>query len=398
MATNPEQVVSQALESSEKLIWSGQPDVETMAKTMGRRHQRWNWRVPLAAAILIGGALYIAPQALRMFQDRFGAAWVLVVLSPLALALIINYLRSGRSRRYARSLAYGITDKRLLILEDGKVTLAFRPSQVKWAERRDRAGAPGLSDLIWEEHRLSSTGRSGGTNDPVQLEAARIGFKAQPNGEELLQRIESWRQGHLDATAREARDFVESRQENQGKPRPTGGRRIKSPALGFSIEAPEAWQVEVRRKKLIFGKTGVDWTENKWSSPDDSPDWNVVRLKNDVDSLVELQVHETPPINTLEQMANPKLPKAILKSMQLADQEPEFAVNGLRGFYLTRLLQGKGESGMALGETSDLAQWYQRQHVLHDGQRQYYVLSMWPKESPEQGEICEAIVSTLQAS
>jgi hypothetical protein len=127
----------------------------------------------------------------------------------------------------------------------------------------------------------------------------------------------------------------------------------------------------VRRKKLIFGKTGVDKTKNKWSTPDNSSDWNVVRLKNAVDSTVELQVNETPPLKTLAKMANPKLPKAILKNMQLADQEPEFAVNGLRGFYLTRLLQGKGESDMVVGLTSDLTEWYQCQHVLHDGKKEY---------------------------
>jgi len=33
----------------------------------------------------------------------------------------------------------------------------------------------------------------------------------QPNGEDLLQRIESWRRGHLDEAAHEAKDFVESR-------------------------------------------------------------------------------------------------------------------------------------------------------------------------------------------
>ena len=397
MTNHPEQILLQVLDPDEQLLWSGAPDVETMTKTMGGGKRRRHWTAPFAIAVLLAVALYIAPQALGMFQDRFGAAWVLVPLSVLAIWSLGNLFYSNISKRYARSLAYGITDKRLLILKSGKVELEFPPARVKWVERRDRVGAPGLSDVIWEEHPVRRSGDSRTTN-PVTIESAKIGFKAQPNGEELVQRIESWRQGHQEETAREALQFVESRREAGRTKSDSGGRRIKNPVFGFSIEAPEEWDTEVRRKKLVFGKTGVDWTENKWSTPEASSDWNVLRLKNAVDSTVEIQVHETEPFNTLEAMVSPKLPKSILKNMELVDQESEFAVNGLEGFYLTRLLQGKGESEMVLGQTSDLTEWYQRQHVLHDGDRQYYILAMWPKEAPDQGEICETIVSTLNAS
>ena len=397
MITSPEQVVSQVLEPDERLIWSGTPDVEVMTKTMGGRKRRLHWTALIAVVVLIAGLMYTAPQTSGMLQSPLGSTWIIGAGLALATLLLGRLYYSTISKRYARSLVYGITDQRLLILENGKLELEFSPARVKWVERRERFGAPGLSDLIWEEHLVHRSGTSRITN-PVQIESAKIGFKAQPGGEDLLQRIESWRQGHLEETVREAGDFVESRQETGRKKSATGGKRIKSPVLGFSIEAPEEWKAEVRRKKLEFGKTGVDWTANKWSTPEKSTDWNVIRLKNAVDTTVEVQVHETEPFNTLEAMANPRLPKSILKNMQLVDQEPEFALNGLEGFYLTRLLQGKGESEMVVGQTSNLAEWYQRQHVLHDGQRQYYILSMWPKEAPEQGEICQTIVSTLQAS
>ena len=39
-----------------------------------------------------------------------------------------------------------------------------------------------------------------------------------------------------------------------------------------------------------------------------------------------------------------------------------------------------------------------RFHVFHDGQRQFYVESTWPKDAPAEGELCEAIVTTLEGS
>lgn len=310
---------------------------------------------------------------------------------------------NGRERDYVESLAYGITSQRLLILRDGVIEEEFTVSEVH-PKLHKRKNAPGFSDIIWGGWRWGEgTGTSGRNLSPFEIELNRVGFKALPDADIALQKIASWREAHVSDHAEKGQAFINSREQPASSERPAAcgetqseqrkdiGREISNPTLGFSIECPKEWTVKVRKRRLAFGKWGIE-REAVWSDEDALAKWNVVRLKSSLGTIVEVQVHKTQPINTFEKLVNSNI--GVAGVLELVDKNPQFTVNGLEGFYVTR--QTGGDSAAIFGKKINVPVMLTRLHVFHDGQRQFYVESTWSRDAPAEGLLCEAIVSTLQ--
>jgi hypothetical protein len=384
-----ESQIADVLEPGERLLWSGAPDQRAMVRGSTASNQ-------LVAGLAIPA---VAAAAAAVLRDTLVAAWaqaplaVLIPSSFIAFFAGLSLLRWRRFRRYAASLAYGLTDRRLLILRNGAVDRETSPGEVKHVERQDRRRAPGFSDLIWERLPPPSSSSGGAVRnlDPVRRERLEVGLKALANGEEVLERIRAWRRGHEENAAEQARSFVESAGSSGGTAT-AAGRTVRHPALGFRLGIPDGWSVQVRRRRLAFGQTGIE-KRQPWSRLEEATDWNVLRVANALDATVEVQVHEIEPQTTHDDVVGSRA--ARLLAIEPVASERHVEINGIPGFSVTRRLGP--ETGGPLGANRSSVAWLQREWVLHDGRRQLYVTATWPESSPGQGTVCEAVVSTLRA-
>ncbi len=415
----PESQIDRCLEDGEKLIWAGRPDTQAFLNGLFKTGFGTGTRI-------LGN-----PLTRRIFMSLFfgtiiavSISWIVengilvvmnfsqinpVYLSPIIALFIFAAFRSGslmktdswngREQDYVESLTYGITNQRLLILRDGAIEEEFTVVEVnpKLVERKN---APGFSDIIWGGRVWGGSGVSHQRNPSAfYRELNRVGFKALPDADVVLQKIESWRTTHLQELEQGSQEFLNSKEQSptNGETQSGQGRRIsreiKNTSLGFSIEYPQEWSAKVRKRRLAFGKWGIE-KEAVWSDEDELSKWNVVCVESSLDTKVEVQVHKIPPINTFDKLVNANT--GISGISELIDKNSDFSVNGLKGFYVTR--QTGGDSIPIVGQMINIPVSLTRYHIFHDGQRQFYVESTWPKDAPAEAKLCEAIVSTLKGT
>jgi hypothetical protein len=204
-----EQLVSEVLESDERLLWSGRPKVEAVMTQQAQARRR---STAIALACMAIAVLWLAPdyvyEGLPVLLEeepklRFALAAPFVLIG---LVYAFGLDNQTRLRRYFESLSYGLTNKRLLILEGQRLT-AYSPEQILSPRIRERSN--GYADVIVDElpDPDTDTGRS---RDPVRRERRRIGFKVQPHAAQLAARIESWIGEYLHDAARSVGDFVQA--------------------------------------------------------------------------------------------------------------------------------------------------------------------------------------------
>lgn len=423
---SPESQISRCLEQGETLSWAGKPDTKAFLKglfTTGFGANNVILGNPLPRRIVAFFAFGAVIAILITWLVRKGILIPMEFsqLSPIYVGLFISLfvlaafrkssaLKSsswnGRERDYVESLTYGITSQRLLILRDGIIENEFTVSEVH-PKLLERKNAPGFSDIIWGGRQWGQGGGSDSrsTTSPFERELNRVGFKALADAEIALQRIDSWREAHVSELAEQGQAFINSREqpatteERQSAPSEETqpdqskiiGREITNTTLGFSIECPKEWSVKVRKRRLAFGKWGLE-KEAVWSDEDELSKWNVLCVESSLGTKLEVQVHKTQPINTFEKLVSANV--GVAGVSELIDKNPAFTVNGLKGFYITR--QTGGDSVPFVGNLINIPVTLTRYHVFHDGQRQFYVESTWSRDAPAEGALCEAIVSTLK--
>jgi hypothetical protein len=295
-------------------------------------------------------------------------------------------------------------NNRLLILSNGVIEEEYLVSEVH-PKLVERLNAPGFGDIIWGKRVLHSHPES--RPSPLEVEKSRIGFKALADADSVMQKIEAWRKRQVEDMALEGEAFLNQsglspdsstikagrdEKEKSASEKQGISRSIKNTTMGFSIEFPEQWDLKVRKRRLAFGKWGLE-KEAVWSQQDDLSKWNVVKVESKLGSMVEVQVHKTKPINTFEKLVASN--NGVGGVLELVDKNPDFSVNGLKGFYVTRLTGG--DSIPILGKLANIPETYTRLHVFHDGQKQYYVESDWRRDAPAEGLLCEAIVASLKS-
>jgi hypothetical protein len=293
-------------------------------------------------------------------------------------------------------LAYAVTDKRALVLENGAIVGDYSPQDIDRPVERPRRFSHGYVDLVWgREVRRGSEGSSSSSRrvDRRRIEEMRIGFKAltEADSASVQEHFKTLREDMLEESAEAARDFTENATNSLVDAEMS---TFTNTGQGFRISCPASWNAEFRRRKLVFGKWGIESSPDWKPDPQAVPDWNVVRVSNDAGSSVELQVAETRQLLTLDKMLN----GAIARMTGLAeaiDQDANVNINGLPGFSLTRRIRGTTDL-VAEGDIVSDTEFHHRQYVLHDSRRQYYIHAIWPADAPRQKETCVAIAETLE--
>ena len=393
--------VNLVLNKNEKIIWSGQPDLQAVANT-AYPGKRLLW---LHKYISLGLVAWIAYTLWNQWQNQGGTYdWrLLLVVGITALGFFFSSIHSNSQlMRWMEQLSYVITNKRVLILRKGAVENEYSQSDVMQASLIPRKGAPGFSDVIWAKKVGSTSHHNGGFPRPLKQEKLLTGFKALADSEGVMQILDDWIAEQKTTTHLEDTAFVNSKitgnEKEKGVNENTESARtekLTSPVYGFSIEFPATWEITSRYRKLAFGKWGIE-REATWSKPAAKPKWNVIHGQNESKTYVEIQVQKVAPFNTLESIMDTSKAASLLGTGEVTDHDPSVVINGIPGFYVTRHL-GNTDSILPSQIQEKLAHWYKREYILHDGKYQYYIEAMWPSDDPAQREICEIIIATLKA-
>jgi hypothetical protein len=315
-------------------------------------------------------------------------AFALIFAFPIVLRLLKLDNRS-RLRRYFEGLTFGITDRRVLVI-DGDHVQSFAGEELDRPRVIERAG--GYGDVIFG--RNPSSGSTSRQRDPVRQERDRVGFKGLPNPEEIRDRLEEWIAGELQESADTVSDFIEAK-ENDERPTfatPEGMATLRHPATGMTVDYPDQWSVKVRKKKKPLGKTFLD--RERWGAPSEIADWNFVRIEGPSGCTVDAEIFETPMLASYESMAH-----GVLASLagEVIDSDPDYSQHGMQGFEVTRRSPVRvNQSTGSVGDASVVTPL--RHTVLHDGRYQLSLVSRWPERSRELAAAVDLVVRSARLS
>jgi hypothetical protein len=383
MNEHAESVVSRVLEPGEELIWTGRPELEQPVPR-GSRYRKVIAVASIAAIPIF--AFWLLPDSfgLRELLQEVDAGTTAMVIGGFVLfALLLIFLPgpAARLQRYMQSLTYAITNRRLLILEGDKVTDAYPPERLFRPSIRERA--PGYADVVF--------GEWGGdaTRDVVTRERREVAFKGLRNARDVKERIDNWLADYLRKAEAEVAAFLDRRPAGQDSAR--GGRLIENRQIGLKLDAPETWSIKVRYKKRPVGSFGIDL--DNWQQPDTAGDWNALLLEGPAKCKVEIEVFETEPTLSFEELSESRLADSI--AGEVVESEPDIEINGVRGYFVTRRRE------LVLDSVSNKAGYAaidapERRTILHDGRRQVYVLSTWPEGSSQLHRAVDAVVNSIQ--
>lgn len=391
---DPKDMVRDVLEAGEELLWYGSPHIEAGAE--GRRRGGAAGFFVVLAGVL--GLTYYQTQQLgvpvletiRMILDAnpmalYGAGGVMAFVIA---ARFLGFDGQSRLKRHFAGHAYGLTDRRVIVIE-GKAVTTFAGGELDRPIVVERAN--GYDDVIFGRRRIK-TGGDSQTRDAVQLERRTIGFKAIPNAEEMRVRLVEWIAGEIAESAESVTDFIESQADSEpiGFAAQLGTNTVRHADSGLTIEYPEEWSVRVRKKKKPFGKTFLD--SEKWKDLRESYDWTLVRIEGPLGCTVDAEVFETPPTAEYDSMVNSRLASL---AGELIDSDPMYEQNGLRGFTVARRspVQANATTGTA-GVPSVVTPL--RYTVLHDGRYQITLISKWPEQSPELSAAVDLVVRSAR--
>jgi hypothetical protein len=392
--SDPKEVVRGELKPGEQVVWCGQPDVDAAMAGYGGG-------LPMGFLIVFGGvvALVIVQsrpsgaglvetlQAVLALNPMLPVILGVMLLAPFALRIVKLDGRS-RYRRYFERSTYAITDQRVLVIEKDDVQ-AFEADSLDQPRLVERTA--GYGDVLFARQRLSTDSDGRPTRDPVARERAKVGFKALPDAEAVLARLERWIAGELEESAAEVSDFVAARQHPADVlARRDGTATLRQPTTGLSIDHPEEWSVRVRKKKKPFGKTFFD--REKWLDPDESDDWNYARIEGPTGCVVDVEVFETPLMASYETMVGSRLASM---AGELVDSDPEYEQHGMRGFRLTRRSDVQANQVTGPAGTASLVTPF-RTTVLHDGRHQLTLISKWPERSSELAAAVDLVVRSAR--
>lgn len=315
--------------------------------------------IGIAAAVII---MFVLPQILKAFK-----------VDPQA-----------RLDRYLFSQAYAITDQRIIIVSEGNVQ-SYGPEHLVKLSVKDLG--TGKSDVRFYRRSRSrgSSGNRSTSSDPVEMQREWIGFKMLPDAEAVKQRLEQWIAERVSEAAEGIEDFSA---DESGS-----GQEFRNTTLGIAFRVPDDWDVQVRKKTEPHGKTFVD--KEHWRAIGETDDWNTVRVTGPLNCEVLFELFETEPTVTLESMTKGFLVKMLVGKPTETDLD--YDLNGMPGFALTYgkdLLMEKAQKKGGGGGSVNAVQ--SKVHVLHDGRRQLYVASRWPKSSPDLGKAVDAVVQSIR--
>lgn len=137
MKESPESIIKTILEPGERIVWSGRPHVEA-AREVAARTKRNRTLIGLGASILAIMWLLSSGIVSNPFESLETLPLEPKFMVPIGVVLLLMVVPrmlkvdpTSRVNRYFDSLTYAITNRRLLILEEGKVSEAYTPERLR---------------------------------------------------------------------------------------------------------------------------------------------------------------------------------------------------------------------------------------------------------------------------
>jgi len=329
------------------------------------------------------------------FEQKY--LWVLAapMMIPLLLPVFKLDIRSRLTRHY-RSQTYAITNRRLLIFEGekllkvkGRRVASYTPEEIHKLEYRERS--PGCSDVIFARYVYGNSRNS--APNLLDVERGFVGFKGQPDAQEILRKVEAWAKSLLEKEVEAVAEFVEAASSVDEASPADGMHVVENGTLGLKLVVPPNWKVQVRLKKKPFGSTFID--REKWFEVGESDRWNLARVEGPRHCTVEIEVFESQPTVSFDTLAESKMADAV--SGEVIDSNPDFEMSGLGGFMVTRRsdIRNDDEINSAILGGSMISR---QLIVLQGNDRQVVINATWTQESPELERAVHAVVDSVGIS
>jgi hypothetical protein len=330
---------------------------------------------------------------------------------------------------------YGLTDRRLLILQDGKLR-AFHPGDVTYLDAEPCSD--GTVDLVWGDdspaprdrrlHRSSSSSEGGRVRMQFSIKQRRLkrGFLGLSSAEPAQSLIRELRGQDQRKAAAEAlgtlvppADAVAPVTDAAvgdgvtagvaagvmaGVAAPTtaggtqGWRTLREPETGFAMEVPAGWQAQstrLRRYKVIGLPIELP---PKWSDAL-AAGWNQLKIEMGLEDAV-LQVNLNPPNMPpdVEGVLTDRWAKVL--NLAVVESNPDVRIGALQGFSVTHDLQGVGPKigagPIKVGMGTMKAELLQTQHWLRGPGHVVHTLFITPTHAHELRSVIAKVLESLR--
>lgn len=377
-SSSVDSTLAEHLEPGELLQWSEQPG----PSRAGPRELKAALVPGIIAGLL---AAFISSSAeLPSFVP-----WLLFV----AVAAGVTWVFHSAHQLHGTAM-YALTDRRLLILEEGKLR-AFRPAEVTYLDVEPCSD--GTVDLVWGDD-SPATGRRPLPRHDSRTQGSRVKMQFS-----IKQR--HFKRGFLGLSSAEPAQTLIRELRNQEQRRVAadalgtpGWRTLREPETGFAMEVPAKWQIQSTRLKR-YKVIGIPIElPPKWS--DALPaGWNQLKIETGVENAV-LQVDLNPPDMPADVEGVLKDRWAKVLTLAVAESNPEVRIGALQGFSVTHDLQGVGPKVGAgpvkVGMGSMKAELLQTQHWLRGPGHAVHTLFITPTHAHELRSVIARVLETLR--
>lgn len=329
---------------------------------------------------------------------------------------------------------YALTDRRLLIFEDGKLR-AFHPAEVTYLDAEPCSD--GTVDLVWGDdspaprdrrlHRPSSSSQGSRVRMQFSIKQRRfkrgfLGLSSAEPAQSLIRELRNQQQKQVadDAlgtlappgdrsapaigagTGATAVPVAAGFAAGVAAPASNGGeqgwRTLREPETGFVMEVPPRWKAQstrLKRYKVIGLPIELP---PKWS--DALPaGWNQLKIETGVENAV-LQVDLNPPDmpTDVEGVLTDRWAKVL--NLAVVESNPDVRIGALQGFSVTHDLRGVGPKVGAgpvkVGMGSMKAELLQTQHWLRGPGHAVHTLFITPTHAHELRSVIAKVLETLR--
>jgi len=326
---------------------------------------------------------------------------------------------------------YALTDRRLLIVEEGKLR-AFRPADVTYLDAEPCSN--GTVDLVWGDdspargaRRLprqssSSQGSKVKMNFSINQRRHKRGFLGLSSAEPAQSLIRELRNEEQKQVAADALGSLNPPADavapvtgaavgagvsaglaaGVAAPATAGGtagwRTLREPETGFAMEVPAKWQTQstrLKRYKVIGLPIELP---PKWS--DTLPaGWNQLKIETGVENAV-LQINLNPPNMPadVDGVLTDRWAKVL--NLTVVESNPDVRIGALQGFSVTHDLRGVGPKVGAgpvkVGMGTMKAELLQTQHWLRGPRYAVHTTVITPTDAHELRRVIARVLETLR--
>jgi hypothetical protein len=326
---------------------------------------------------------------------------------------------------------YAVTDRRLLIVADGKLR-PFHPADVTYLDAEPCSD--GTVDLVWGDdspaprdrrlHRPSSSSDGGRVRMQFSIKQRRLkrGFLGLSSAEPAQSLIRELRGQEQKKAAADALGTLVLKADavapvtgaavgagvaagvmaGVAAPTPAGGtqgwRTLREPETGFAMEVPAGWQAQstrLRRYKVIGLPIELP---PKWSDAL-TAGWNQLKIETGVENAV-LQVSLNPPNMPadVEGVLTDRWAKVL--NLSVVESNPDVRIGALQGFSVTHDLQGVGPKvgvgPVKVGMGTMKAELLQTQHWLRGPGHAVHTLFITPTHAHDLRSVIARVLETLR--